>query len=1603
MIESNSKLKFPVEADIYSMLENDSDNDDGNSVTVVGTADGVIHGLDSDGQTKRWSLSTGGSLINSHQSESETDYKMIPAVDGTILVHNREGMRKTSVKARMLVEKTPFVTPDGVIFTGKKTSRLLGVDISNGRVVHDSDPDDPSTASAAMHNLNHPHHPLGLRDSATKPLWLGRVDYTVRAFDEETGEEKFNMTYSEIIPLSSALGGGRSAGPGALRLPAGGRDSVYGGPTPLLSTPTGEIFFTDTSGRMHHSFDLSSPAVFAFNVQNDKDNGNGNKAVRAPSDFVIQPMTVHYRMALPSSSLSASSQHSASTALQETGTESVDSSGGRQGQEQPVAVVRSLVDGGLYAVVVPRFSEDTPAMGGDSDSDGDGVTDYSDSALLPAVAAMQHHQHQVAEKLAHSKGTGIGMGGTVIAPAMHTPSMSPLLSHLHPDNTEGRIIPPTTPAGSVAPVIEEAVVATVSSSSSLSSVVINDEHDDIDGSEVDSEEEEDLSVSLDTSSILGVHKILPTSTTTTTMSSSGGKDVSLPGSGDSNGNGGDGDGGSFRDPLQGIERMLLDELEDETEDHGGGGRRRPSSSPLSPALELAAKASGWIRFLESFLARILLGVGVVIMVVLFSRRTGVHIPLLTPLELIILRSLRMYPGELMTDELKLKNNAINVVGGGGSATTSSASESSTSSDHAAGSTSAVSLTTTADGQQRLTVGSLQLALSVVLGYGSHGTVVFRGSLNGRPVAIKRMLSQFHRAAEREISLLIRSDGHPNVVRYFLREQHGDFVYLALQLCRMSLRDFVVRLQHGMAAKRLRQSAAAGLGPRTVGNVLGRDGLLTSDHHLASHELTADELPDELRRALLQVAEGVAHLHSQHIVHRDLKPHNILLAAPDSELSTDGGASSDEPEVSSLKELGKYVLKISDMGLGKDLDGEGGSSTFNGPISMGCRDSMGKAGSSSGSDKERGSGAVGTVGWQAPELLLMRRSCETGLSSMMSSQSQGQEYDYAVSGKGSGKYFSKQTLDIFSLGCVFHYVIVPGGHPFGKWYEREANIMTARPDLSQLRGVPDALDLVSRMVENIPEKRPTAAQVCHHPFFWVAQKRLEFLVDFSDRLEHELPDSPLVLAVEGNAAAVVGRSWDRKLHRELLEDIGRYRKYDSASVRDCLRLIRNKRHHFNELAAPVKTIMSPLPTGFMLYFENRFPKLLMHCVSVCARFLDRDKDFAGFFRVIAPMFRMPPIIEGRESGASSTKSMTQIQFTTDSGKVMSSTYDNNNNNSEKSGLGSISRNNSTSDYNDNNISRIQSDSLKSTDTFTGSVTTNDKDRDRDRDETDDETETSSKRNVQIDGNDNNNSNSNNNNVDQQQRDNDPKTSVDQNATTTVVIQGTTDIASPSSAVSAPQDMADVMRLLDSGVTVWSGSALALTVGCTGWWREGDAWTPPSGPMPGQGTRGRGRPTHVTRASTDPKYRSRLCTHWEMTGGATCPMRKKGKCDFAHGPLELRVKEGRRGRWGQRTAPSPVATTGVSIPSTDGVVTDSSSSSPSIPVSASVSVSLHMSGGEDVLGAARSIEKVRVAEGSVSEFERSARKGAGGGGGSSSGPSSYSSPNKQQGSGSTKKKT
>lgn len=80
---------------------------------------------------------------------------------------------------------------------------------------------------------------------------------------------------------------------------------------------------------------------------------------------------------------------------------------------------------------------------------------------------------------------------------------------------------------------------------------------------------------------------------------------------------------------------------------------------------------------------------------------------------------------------------------------------------------------------------------VVIGAGSNGTRVFEGYLDGRNVAVKKILANFYDKAQKEIKFLITSDEHPNVVRYFAMEEDAEFVYVALERCSMSLHDLIV--------------------------------------------------------------------------------------------------------------------------------------------------------------------------------------------------------------------------------------------------------------------------------------------------------------------------------------------------------------------------------------------------------------------------------------------------------------------------------------------------------------------------------------------------------------------------------------------------------------------------------------------------------------------------------------------------------------------------------------------------------------------------------------------------------------------------------------------
>lgn len=459
-------------------------------------------------------------------------------------------------------------------------------------------------------------------------------------------------------------------------------------------------------------------------------------------------------------------------------------------------------------------------------------------------------------------------------------------------------------------------------------------------------------------------------------------------------------------------------------------------------------------------------------------------------------------------------------------------------------------------------GVIQLS-DEILGYGGHGTIVYKGVLDKRQVAVKRLLNMYHASADREISLLIESDGHPNVVRYFLKETRGEFVYLALELCDMSLDELIASLG------KLRPSRK-----RSIEDAVGLD--------------------EATKSLLFQIATGVRHIHSLRIVHRDLKPQNILLALKNKPKTADnGGITSDAPsdEIDAVRESFMnegYIPKISDMGLGKQLAGQ---SSF-GLSTLGT-------GSVGGDGRDDAGAGAGTVGWSAPEVLARRWSPDALASSDISeSVLEVSPIDVASNARTS------RSVDIFSLGCIFYSTLLPGLHPFGEWYEREANIMKNMVKKDDLDDVsPDAADLILCMISRDPRARPTAEQVCSHPYFWSAPRRLKFICELSDRLElcsasdeDRAKDLyPLeVLQIEKGASNVFGTTWDGMIDAGLIETSLNRRTYDFSSVRDCLRMIRNKHHHFDELPADLKSRIGSIDQ----YVFKALPRLLMHCYHFC---------------------------------------------------------------------------------------------------------------------------------------------------------------------------------------------------------------------------------------------------------------------------------------------------------------------------------------------------------------------------------------------------------------------
>lgn len=141
--------------------------------------------------------------------------------------------------------------------------------------------------------------------------------------------------------------------------------------------------------------------------------------------------------------------------------------------------------------------------------------------------------------------------------------------------------------------------------------------------------------------------------------------------------------------------------------------------------------------------------------------------------------------------------------------------------------------------------------------------MYRGNLQGRAVAVKRLLQDFVTLASREVNILQESDDHPNVIRYYYQEAHAGFLYIALELCPGTLADVIERPDQF----------------REISNAF------------------------DPKRALYQITSGLRHLHALKIIHRDIKPQNILISSAKKGVGA----------------LAGHRMLISDFGLCKKLE------------------------------------------------------------------------------------------------------------------------------------------------------------------------------------------------------------------------------------------------------------------------------------------------------------------------------------------------------------------------------------------------------------------------------------------------------------------------------------------------------------------------------------------------------------------------------------------------------------------------------------------------------------------------------------------------------------
>jgi len=190
--------------------------------------------------------------------------------------------------------------------------------------------------------------------------------------------------------------------------------------------------------------------------------------------------------------------------------------------------------------------------------------------------------------------------------------------------------------------------------------------------------------------------------------------------------------------------------------------------------------------------------------------------------------------------------------------------------------------------------------------------------------------------------------------------------------------------------------------------------------------------------------------------------------------------------------------------------------------------------------------------------------------------------------------------MFSLGCLYYYILTDGVHPFGDVIRRETNILDnnccIKPGEIQHTRVENVW-FIPAMLSNVPSARPTASAIIKLPMFWEKQKTLRFLDSVGEFLRKK---SQIVRSYENKLEAYAtyfttscrqtsGMNWKRFLCR----DVQKY--LQGLSYKETFRgmfiFICDLNNNYDTLPLDVKRAVGELPGPFLDYWVKRFPFLV----------------------------------------------------------------------------------------------------------------------------------------------------------------------------------------------------------------------------------------------------------------------------------------------------------------------------------------------------------------------------------------------------------------------------